>query len=119
MEPAHFADTASRVRAVRGALNASLRDLTSEQLFTAAKQVGELMEHPGWAFLEQLMEARKARLVTSLVHGENLELRGYVSVTSMLSGVDQMLLAGHAVKQLAGEKQRELEEALRAGEEQN
>jgi hypothetical protein len=119
MEPAHIADTGITSRAVRGALAASLRDLSSDELFIAAKLVGDLMEHPGWVRLEQLMEDRKRRLVASMIHGATLELHGYVAQTSMLSGIDQVLYAGHVVKELAGEKQRELEVQARerAGEE--
>lgn len=118
MEPARIADTEVRVRAVRGALNASLRGLSSEELFSAAKLVGELTDHPGWAVLQQLMEARKDRLVTGLIHGAVLEQHGYVAQTSMLSGIDQVLYAGDVIKQLAREKQAELEDrAQSAGEE--
>jgi hypothetical protein len=119
MEPAQIADHAQRAQAVRGALNAVTRDWPSERLFANAEALGDLLDHPGWAVLEQLMEARKSRLVTSLVHGAVLEQHGYVAQTSMLSGIDQVLYAGHVVKQLATEKQRELEQqAHAAGEEQ-
>lgn len=120
MEPAQIADYEVRTRAVHGALNASLRGLSSEELFTAAKLVGELQDHPGWAVLQQLMEARKQRLMTSMIHGGVLEQHGYVAQTSMLSGIDQVLYAGDAIKQLARKKQAELEDQARgAGEEQS
>lgn len=119
MEPAQITDHKVRAQAVRGALNASLRTLSSDELFTAAKLVGDLTDHPGWAVLQQLMEARKQRLVTSLIHGGVLEQHGYVAQTSMLSGIDQVLYAGDVIKQLAREKQAELEDqAQSAGEEQ-
>lgn len=120
MEPAPIADHEVRVRAVRGALGVSLRGMPSEELFTAAKLVGELQDHPGWAVLQQLMEARSERLLTSLIHGGVLEQHGYVAQTSMLSGIDQVLYAGDVIKQFAREKQAELEAQARdAGEEQS
>lgn len=101
---------------MQGALAAPLRELPSAELFSAAKKVGELMDHPGWAFLEQLMEGRKAKIVTQMVHGPVPERHEFAALTSMLSGIDQVLLAGHVIRALAAEKERELEEAQSAGE---
>lgn len=123
MGPAQIADYEGRIRAVRGSLHAVVRDMTSEssdQLFTAAKLVGQLQEHPGWDALVQMMEARKARIFTTLVHGQTPEKHEFAALLSMVSGIEQVLLAGDVLKEFAAEKVRALEDQARsAGEEQS
>jgi 2,4-dienoyl-CoA reductase-like NADH-dependent reductase (Old Yellow Enzyme family) len=119
MEPAHLAEHDVKLRAVTGAISPLTRGMSSDELFSAAKLVGELMEHPGWERLTQLMERRKAHVFAQLVHGQTPEKHEYAALLSMLSGIDQMLMAGPVLKALSDQKVAELEQAQRAGEEQH
>lgn len=114
------ADYEVSLRAVTGALSTVIGK-GSDELFPAAKLVGELMEHPGWALLEQIMERRKAFVLALMVHGATPEKHEFAANLSMISGIEQVLLAGPVLKALAAEKATELEQqqAQRAGEEQH
>jgi hypothetical protein len=121
MDPAQIAEHEVRMSAVSGALSPATRGMSSDELFTAAKLVGELTEHPGWALLEQLMERRKAFVLALLVHGATPEKHEFAANLSMISGIDQVLLAGPVLKEMATKVAAELEQqqAQRAGEEQH
>lgn len=117
MEPAQIADYDGRTQSVKAALRGLTVELSSDELFAATKKVADLMDHPGWVVLEQLMEARKARVLNHLVHGQTPEKHEFAALLSMISGIEQVLLAGPALKMLSDEKTAELESAQRAGEE--
>lgn len=115
MEPAIRADTSHRVRIARASFAFKLdpnraKALSSRELFEAAGKVAELMEHPGWVFLTELIEQRRQMLLDGVVHGEILSKSQYAAQTGMVSGLDQAWYAAVAVVEIA----REREQLLRA-----
>lgn len=76
-------------------VKASFADL---EMLTAAKQVTETMESPGWRLIVQLLEAQKQRKLDDLIRSQQVkEPAEYARIFAEIRGYGQALLAAHTL----------------------
>jgi hypothetical protein len=110
MEPALSADTDRlKVNAARGAFAKFVLMLPDDEVFAGAKQVSELLEHPGWVFLSELIDRQKAHVMQALVHGPLHVQAEYAAQLGIVSGMEYTQFAGRAVIEVARERERQLQ----------
>jgi hypothetical protein len=119
MEPALRADTDEMKTAVaRGAFAKFVLTMPTDEMFAGAKQVRELLEHPGWAFLGDLIDRQKAHVMQGVIHGPLMSQAEYAAQLGIVSGMEYTQFAGRAVIEVARERERQLQaEAEAAAEE--
>lgn len=90
-------------------IKASFADL---EMLTAAKQVTETMQTPGWRLLVQLLEAQKQRRLDDLVRSQQVkEPAEYARIFAEIRGYGQAPLAANTVLHEAEKAAQRLHDA--------
>lgn len=63
----------------------------TSDLQQAAKDIDDLVNHPGYRAMHRLVGEVRERGMARLIHGRNLALEEYTATTSLLSGLDQLI----------------------------
>ena len=88
---------------------AHLQKWPSERLFTAERQVRELMDHPGWGELTGLIDAARESAETRMKYGPIREQADYARDLGMIAGLEALKAASEAVFLRADEVQARLQ----------
>lgn len=90
-----------------------LKRWTTAELEQAARDVQNLVAHPGYQVLHRAIKEKHARELVGLIHGVVLPQANYAAITSMLSGLDQVLHVPECVQYMAERRDQEEREAAR------
>ena len=98
---------------------ARLRDWDSERLFTADRQVRELIEHPGYRVVLDLIGAANESAQTRMKHGPIMEQAEYARAHGLMAGLESVKSAAESVlieaERVADELQAANGDAVGAG----
>lgn len=98
----------------------TVRARYGDELATAAEHVRAMLDSPGWAIVEALLEAGKQREIDGLVQGRALEHHQYIAVTRAAFTFEVCQQVGEVVlfeaRRAEDERRRVVEAAERRGE---
>jgi|SRR6185312_872021 len=103
------------------AFRRALERQDSTTIFEMAEQVDELLQHPGWAVVDELVATGRDDVLKDLVHGPTKDQAAYARQAGYLSGLEEFVNAAAAVKLSAATRREKLEreaEAERRGREE-
>lgn len=86
-----------------------LRAMDEELLFDAAKNVAELIEHPGWAFVQQTLDGAEQDAMNRLLIGPTQSGKDVARDLGFIRGVGESVRAAESVLAVAQQVQRELQ----------
>lgn len=95
---------------VRRALN----ECDSTTLFEMAEQVDELLVHPGYAVVNELLEKGREAMLKDLIHGGTKDEAGYARQTGYISGLEGLSDVIDAVHKTAATRRTKLEREAEA-----
>lgn len=87
-----------------------LNELASEDLIEAARHVANTLESPGWGFIVQMLQERRAELLEAMVGGGVRDHADYIARAAEARGIDQALDAGPTVLHKAETARKQLEQ---------
>ena len=92
-----------------------VHELRDDDLFLLQRKMEDMLETPGWAELQALLEAHADALLAGLIHGGVQEQVTYAKQTGIIVGLEQVRVAPLAIIDIARERmdaaQAELAEA--------
>ena len=97
-----------RIGAARGAFATIARAWTDDDLLTVAKQVTEVLAHPGWVRMAEVVAARADLTAVQVTHGKVLERHEYAALTGVIAGYEQAVLVGDVIRLVAAEREAEI-----------
>lgn len=91
-----------------------LEQYDSTTLFEMADQIDELIQHPGWAVVDELVARGRDDVLKDLVHGPTKDQAAYARQTGYLSGLEEFVNVTEAVRKTAAMRRAKLERQAEA-----